>query len=118
MEYKDYERQNHGVSWREYVDLRFEEAEKVLSIARIELDRRLEGMNELRSQIDKRDATFVTRDYLDIALEKVDSRLSSLEAARASSDSTIRVYATIISLVTSIVASTLVGALVYFLVRR
>ena len=41
------------------------ELEKDVTLARAEMERRLEGMNEFRAQLEKQASTFMSRDYYD-----------------------------------------------------
>ena len=67
------------VSWKEYVDVRLKELEKGNILTKSEMDRRLEGMNEFRRQLDKQANTFITR----IEHDSVCDRIKSLELSRA-----------------------------------
>jgi len=49
------------VNWKEYVDIRIHNLEKATETATAEMDRRLEGMNEFRAQLDKQAGHFITR---------------------------------------------------------
>lgn len=110
--FKEYQRQHNGITWKDYVDLRFAEADKALRIATSEMNRRLEGMNELRQQLDRQGGTFVTRVHLDGYTERVSERLSIIEKSIAASEARMKAYAAIIS----IIASTTI-AFIFFLAK-
>ena len=112
--FEDCQKDNPGITWKQYVDLRFNEAEKALRLAGAEMNRRLEGMNELRSQLDRQAATFITRNAYDIHLDQIRDRFRILEALAAANEARQRVY----SLLISAAMSTMVGLIVYFLARR
>ncbi len=68
---------------REYVDIRFQQAERSTDLARSEMERRLEGMNEFRDTLKDQAARFVTREELNAQLVRVDEAIRSLELSRA-----------------------------------
>lgn len=59
------------VSLKEYVERRFEENEKARQIAFNALEKRLDGMNEFRHQLDRQAGTFVTKTELDLNLKTI-----------------------------------------------
>ena len=59
-------------------DLRFAAYEKALEAAKIEMDRRLEGMNEFRAQLDAQTRTFCSKDELRYEVEKIDLKIIPL----------------------------------------
>ena len=78
------------VSLREYIekimDERFQSSERALEISTKVLDLRLAAMNELRDQINSERGRFLTRETFDqsrdqtkLDMEKIDSRLRSIE---------------------------------------
>ncbi|RPI56165.1 MAG: hypothetical protein EHM49_00960, partial [Deltaproteobacteria bacterium] len=50
-----------------------------IKTAKVEMDRRLEGMNEFRSQLEKQTSTFVDRNEMKLMETRTDERLSKLE---------------------------------------
>jgi hypothetical protein len=50
-----------NVSLKEYVESRLIDLEKSIKLANTELNRRLEGMNEFRSQLKDQASSFITR---------------------------------------------------------
>ena len=52
---------------------------KSIKTAKIEMDRRLEGMNEFRAQLEKQTGTFVDRNEMKLMATRTDERLSKLE---------------------------------------
>lgn len=71
------------VSWREYVDLRFDENARALDKSETAMAARLEGMNEFREALKDAQARFVTRDELCTWRDPVELRIKSLELSRA-----------------------------------
>lgn len=59
------------------VNNKFESIEKSVNVARVEMDRRLEGMNEFRMQLDKQVVTFPTRAELSSELTKLQIQIDS-----------------------------------------
>ena len=56
--------------------------EKALEIARREMERRLEGMNEFREQLNHQTATFLTRTEIGLMHEKIDNDITDLKKAK------------------------------------
>jgi len=67
------------VSLRDYLDMRLCNMQKAVDVASKEMDRRLEGMNEFRAQLDRQTRTFVTQIEHDVLCD----RIGSLEITRA-----------------------------------
>jgi len=76
--FEKYRETHNGITWKEYVDLRFLESERALELAERELNRRLEGMNELRSQLDRQSGTFPTKEQVETVISGVNSRIDAL----------------------------------------
>lgn len=57
----------------------YEQIEKMTAMAKNEVDRRLEGMNELRSQIQNERQEYVRRDRMEALLEAADRRIQGIE---------------------------------------
>ena len=74
---------NEHISLREFIERILDERQRALDLASTELNRRLEGMNELRQQLDRQAGTFVTREYVDATIQRIDSRISALQEYRA-----------------------------------
>jgi len=47
------------------------------------INNRLEGMNELRHQIDRERANYATREYADAVFSSIDTRLKALENSKS-----------------------------------
>jgi hypothetical protein len=62
---------SHSVSLRDYVDTRFDGIEKAISLARENLETRLEGLNEWRQQSKDREAAYTTRSELNLVCDKI-----------------------------------------------
>lgn len=61
------------------MDLRFEASEKEVRLAREDMERRLEGMNEFRSQLSAQAGTFISRTEMRLEIEKLINRIVLLE---------------------------------------
>ena len=107
--FKEYREHNNGITWKDYVDLRFAEADKALSYAKLDMDRRLDGMNELRQQLDRQAGTFVSRDNFDLAMQRILERIVTAEKAMAGSEGSRRVYIVLIAAIVSIVVGVVVA---------
>jgi len=74
--------------------------EKAVNVAHLEMNRRLEGMNEFRADLDKKDATMVPRAEYQILL--VDVRKLQDAQSRAEGRSSIATVVSIVSLLTAV----------------
>ena len=85
------------VSLKEYFDTRFADSEKrhevkygfqdkALSLAKAELEQRLEGMNQFRKQLEKQEATFVTRDRADTEHQILTEKINTLNLWKAAQE--------------------------------
>jgi hypothetical protein len=110
--FEQYKKDNHGITWKEYVDLRFSESEKALRIATAEMNRRLEGMNEIRSQLDRQASTFVSRDALDGVAEKMSDRIQACVEKVTSESARNKAYTIIVSASVSMAVGIIVGLVV------
>ena len=72
-------RYNDGVSIRDYVDLRFDEAQRAIDKAEATMRDRLAGMNEFRDQLKDQAGRFVTRDELSIIAGKQAEEIRALQ---------------------------------------
>jgi hypothetical protein len=79
MNYEDYCKSKPGVSLVKYIDMRFDAVDQAVKIYNSEMNRRLEGMNEIRSQLDRQAAGFITRESVESMLEVQASRIQALE---------------------------------------
>lgn len=88
---------DNPVTLREYVDARLDALEhrltielnlrdRALNIARDEVNRRLEGMNELRDQIQSERGTYATREMLDQFKSVLEGRIARVEFGRGHGD--------------------------------
>jgi hypothetical protein len=64
---------------KELVLARFDALALALEVARTEINRRLEGMNELRDQIQSERGRYVTRELLDQRLAALERRVGRVE---------------------------------------
>jgi hypothetical protein len=115
--FEKYCESHQGVTWKEYVDRRFKESEKALTIASKSLANRLEGMNEIRSQLDRQAASFITRDNAALEFEKVVTRINTLEKLRAEGEGRAKAFSVIMSFVGGIIGAVLASLIAYFLIR-
>lgn len=53
--------------------------DKAMNTAKIEMERRLESMNEFRAQLSKQAASFVNRETIDIKLEKMQEDIDDVK---------------------------------------
>jgi hypothetical protein len=65
---------------RTQTDLKIATIEKETIMAKTEMDRRLEGMNEFRAQLEKQSNTFISRAELLLILDKRDSKIDGIES--------------------------------------
>lgn len=63
--------EKHIISLREYFDAKFEALEKSIELSRASMEKRLEGMNEFREQLNKQAGTFITKTELDLTLQNI-----------------------------------------------
>lgn len=63
------------------IDLRFDANEKAIDLARRDMERRLEGMNEFREQLTNQATTFLSRTEAQLQIEKLITRIVLLEKA-------------------------------------
>jgi len=61
------------------VNIQFKGINREISIAKIEMDRRLEAMNEFRAQLSSQAATFISRTELKLEVEKLEERVCGLD---------------------------------------
>ena len=62
----------NDVSLKQYFDLCLKDQSKAIDLARDGMEKRLEGMNEFREQLNRQAASFVTRQELDAKLESIE----------------------------------------------
>lgn len=74
------------VPLREYMESLLERQEKALVTAKAEMDRRLEGMNEIRKQLQDQAMTFQTREKYEVEMRHIQQRISAIEEWRARHD--------------------------------
>ena len=68
---------DRGVSLREYIDLRIEHIVNSTELARLGMEKRLDGMNEFRETLRDQAQLFVTKAELDALRSKVESEMIS-----------------------------------------
>ena len=72
-------RSSDGVSLRDYVDLRFDEAQRAIDKAELMMAARLATMNEFREQLKDQAGRFITRDELNAIAGKMGDEIKSLQ---------------------------------------
>jgi len=83
--------------------IKIDSMEKALFLARQELDRRLEGMNEFREQLRAQANTFVTREIADTRYMAMEDRLRSLEDKRSNLEGRMWIIPTVIIIIQIII---------------
>ena len=63
--------------------VRIDGVEKSIEVARAELERRLEAMNEFRAQLDKQSRNFITKVEVDLMLSVINGKLENLSCSSA-----------------------------------
>ena len=80
----DSEKNNKDVcKWHFAVESEIKSLKEARNLARSELERRLEGMNEFRDQLRSQAGTFVTREVADTRYGIIDKRVKTLEEKRS-----------------------------------
>lgn len=103
--------QPDGVSWRDWVDARFDAQQMALDLAKKEMDRRLEAMNEFRAQLEKQANTFLTTERYESCHGRLVDQITFLEKAQVAAEARGKVYATIVAAVISL----LVGVVAHYI---
>ena len=67
----------------EKIDIKIASIEKGIDIAHKEMDRRLEGMNEFRAQLDKQAKYFVNQKEIDVVINKINEDIKTLREYKA-----------------------------------
>ena len=65
-----------------HADLKIQSILDSVQVAKHEMDRRLEGMNEFRSQLASQASTFANRREMELIIEKFEARIKPLEELR------------------------------------
>ena len=61
------------------VNVQFTALEKALDLARLDMERRLEGMNEFRAQLSHQAGTFISAKEVSLLLDKLSIRMENIE---------------------------------------
>ena len=61
------------------MDLQFRQMEKSIDVAKLEMDRRLEAMNEFREQLTRQATQFAERKTVDLSLDRIGDRIKVIE---------------------------------------
>ena len=85
--------------WHSGVIVEIESMKIALNLARGELDRRLEGMNEFREQLRNQAQTFVTREYSEVRNQNIEDRVRSLENKKSNLEGRMWILPTIIVII-------------------
>jgi hypothetical protein len=93
--------------WQREHEIRHTAMEEARRLAAIEIERRLEGMNELRAQISNERGMYLTRDLYDrehaLLRDTLDTRVKILESARANLDGRLWALGAVVTGVVSFV---------------
>ena len=103
--------QPDGVSWRDWVDARFDAMDKQVLLTKADLERRLENMNEWRAEREKMTDTYMTSERYEACHGRLVDQIAVLEKAQAQAEARGKVYSTIVAAIISIV----VGIVVHYL---
>jgi DNA-binding FadR family transcriptional regulator len=71
------------VPLRDYIDRLFSDHHRAHDLSERKLESRLEGMNEIRRQLDTQAATFATREGTEASIRRLDERITVLQQYRA-----------------------------------
>jgi hypothetical protein len=82
-----------------------------LDLAKGEMERRLEAMNEFRAQLERQTATFMSTERYESCHGRLVDQIATLEKLQAASAASGKVYATIVAAIISI----LVGVIVHYM---
>ena len=80
------------VTWREYVDGRFDSIGKAVELALEELKRRLAEMNEFREENRRQAAQMVSRDLHDADVARLESLIATEREARRASEGSLATW--------------------------
>lgn len=81
-----------GISWREYVDMRFTAASVALQVAQRELDRRLEDMNQFRDENRRQAATSVSRDVHEADISRLEALIAVERESRRAAEGALSTW--------------------------
>jgi len=120
--FKAYRKEHNGVTWDQYLQevilrieetsrLREENAERSLGLAKQDMDRRLEAMNEFRAQLEKQAVTFLTTERYEACHGRLVDQIANLEKQQAAGEARAKIYAVVVAATIS-----LLGALIVFVV--
>lgn len=94
---------NLGVDLREYlekvIDMKFGAMEEALRLARVDVDRRLAELNQLRSEVTQDRGQFVLKDIHYTWKETVEKRLSAIETRAITWTAAIGLFFVVVGLV-------------------
>jgi len=71
------------VSLKEHIESRLASLEKATELARFQMEKRLEGMNEVRAQLKEQAAQFISRAEYDSKHERLITEIRDLRESRA-----------------------------------
>lgn len=100
-----------SVPLREYIEkivcLKWEAQSDALKLARENLEKRLDSMNEIREQLNRQASTFVTKTEYDIIKTRFEDEIRSLQLSRAEmagkSAVNVALVISVLSLLTTII---------------
>lgn len=85
--------------WHSGIAVELKSIQMALNLARRELDRRLEGMNEFREQLRAQANTFMTIKEYDIAHKELERRIRALEENKSNLEGRMWIIPSIIVLI-------------------
>lgn len=74
---------SNKISLKEYFNIRVDAIEKSIEVAHEEMNRRLEGMNEFRKQLDRQSDDFFSRSEHELFRRKVEEDIQGLREFRS-----------------------------------
>lgn len=71
------------ITLKEYFDIRYQAMERAVDKASASMEKRLEGMNEFRSQLKEQASRFITREEMQATFKSMSEDIKSLNQSRA-----------------------------------
>ena len=93
-----------GVSLKEHFESRIVALEKATTIAAINMEKRLDGMNEFRSQLKDQASTFISRNEYTVMMEKLQQDIKTLQISKANLEGKASQQSVLIAYLISIIS--------------
>jgi hypothetical protein len=87
------------VELRDYIEVQLKALKEATNLARENMERRLEGMNEFRNQLNSQANTFMTRDAFEARHLLIQTQVDDLRAFKATSEGKASQLSVIISFI-------------------